>query len=54
MGQNYFKGDKSELKTDASKIQRGVTTQAEAREAFASGNPEAAGRRGMFIACASK
>ena len=27
---------------------------AEAREAFASGNPEAAGRRGMFIACASK
>ena len=52
MGQNYFKGDV--LLTDTSKTRRGLTTQSAAREAFASGNPEAAGRCGMFIACASK
>ena len=52
MGENYFKGDV--LKTDASKILRGVPTQAAAREAYTSGDTMAVGRRSMFIACASK
>ena len=54
MGENFFKGDHSVLKTDASKILRGVTTQAAAREAYTSGDTTVSGRRSMFIACASK
>ena len=52
MGENYIKGDV--LKTDASKILRGLPTQAAARVAYLSGDTTAPGRRSMFIACASK
>ena len=52
MGENYIKGDV--LKTGASKILRGVTTQAAARVVYLSGDTTAPGRRSMFIACASK
>ena len=52
MGENYFKGDV--LKTDASKILRGLPTQAAAREAYTSGDVTAPGCRSLSRAWVSE